>query len=227
MWAAPPEEAPKYALWKTNLEGFQERSQKRAEDAQRREADCKRLEQMRQAARERKELEDKRRLEVEERAERRRKEASEYSAWRDNVVLARRAEERTRAVEHCEWRDRVSKLRVGQSQRIHAHSSTLPCAHATPRKDHYASACAVDLFQAPLRGGSSEIDVSCSERADIRFDEEDAWAAAVTKNRAALHAEREEQRLKAEWRKREEQWMQGQKKLVEAKAGAQGLPRLS
>merc|ERR1711920_1126518 len=94
-------------------------------------------------------LEDRRRIEAEKQAELRQKEAVEYTSWREDVVLARRADERARETRQRVHTERAAKLRIGESTRMQGPSIlSVPSRPPRPRQLKYTSACAVDLFQA-------------------------------------------------------------------------------
>lgn len=100
-------------LWKARMDGAWARAAQRSEAAQKQEAHLADLERRRKEAAERRALEEQRRQESAARALQRQKEAAEYSSWRENVVLARKSEERDRTREFCQWRSRVEKLNRG------------------------------------------------------------------------------------------------------------------
>lgn len=201
--AMASEEVPEYTHWRSGLDGWQERALRRADAARHQEAMSVQLEQMREAARERKELEDRRKLEAAERADRRLREAAEHSAWRCDLVLTRRVEEKARAAEHCQWRDQVSKLRLGQSVRLGMHSS--PPLLTTPRQHQHASVL-VEEEMRQIQSPVGNVKLEVSEPICLQLSEEEAWQAAVKRNRGALVAERGEKQREAERRKREEHW---------------------
>lgn len=104
---------PKYSDWRSNLENWKDRAKQRVASSQQLELNFKHLQRRRDEAEERRELEERRRKESALRAEQRLREAAEYSKWRSDAVLKRRAEEKLRCADHSLWREHVSKLRQG------------------------------------------------------------------------------------------------------------------
>merc|ERR1719213_1117226 len=81
---------PQYSTWRSSLEGFRERATRREDAVLQIEAHAKTLGRRHEEMRQHLELEERRRQEAAARAEQRRLEAVEYSAWRADAVLARR-----------------------------------------------------------------------------------------------------------------------------------------
>ncbi|CAK0837719.1 unnamed protein product [Prorocentrum cordatum] len=102
-----------YGSWRAGLDGFQVRSARRAEACRRSEEAYRGLERRWAEARERQDLEERRRKEAAERAVQRSREAVEHRKWREDAVLARRAEERARVLEHERFREDCARLRRG------------------------------------------------------------------------------------------------------------------
>lgn len=252
---APEPASPKEREWRTNMGGWRERADRRAEEAQRRELEFKMLLQRRDDEEARKLLEEQRRREAAVREAQRRREAAEYTTWRQDAVLARKAEERARAQEHRVWREDVAKTSRGVA---------VPCATLKQVRSMAAAATArataadakVESFKAAksLRAGEgcggapaepesarcaatrslpawshaliaeevlspkasspkaaspkasspkvssqaqarmcmrTAMDTCCfSSDEQSKLDEEEAWRAAVARNREALVAER-------------------------------------
>jgi len=206
---------PRYGGWRSGLDSWRERAEKRALTARRNEADFRSLERRREEEQQRLALEEKRQREAAERDEQRRREVAEFSTWRDNVIISRRAEERATAREHDHWHSRVSKLRKG-----------LPVSNAGLRGAQGAVTAAAAAVQAitakaPLHSIPSH-DAQChvdahpghgelqampfqtiTEQDQKLLAEEEAWCGAVSRNREALRAER--QRRADEAAKKEEE----------------------
>eukprot|EP00927_Polykrikos_kofoidii_P039941 TRINITY_DN34222_c0_g1_i1.p1 TRINITY_DN34222_c0_g1~~TRINITY_DN34222_c0_g1_i1.p1 ORF type:complete len:374 (-),score=74.56 TRINITY_DN34222_c0_g1_i1:73-1149(-) len=250
------EASGEYAAWRSGLDGWRDRSLRRAEAADAFEAERARAERERKEADERRALEERRAKESAARLEQRRLEAAEHSKWREDVVIARRADERARAADHQAWRVRVSKNRCAASRTAslggavsarHAVAATdaavleavprrfapppLPssirtagvgvaalnmgagttgsatvagagvCAAGTPTSTTLAtprggllSCLAVDdgdfSVKQPPEGDVDEVQ-------HARLLEDEAWQAAVFKNRSALRMERERRTAEA------------------------------
>jgi len=205
----------KYDKWCSGLEGFKDRAEQRRNKSMQYEAEARGLELRREDARHRQKLEERRKQETANRSEQRRKEAAEYSTWRANLVLARKAEERSRAAEHCEWRDHIAKLRCGLSVGRGTQATVLgtaPGAAAVLRATsdlHTALPPSAVAADAAAVAGEEEEDEQ--RKADLegvptwclddpeqqKLAEERAWDAAVARNRSALTAERERRQQEA------------------------------
>lgn len=206
-------QVPEYKGWRSSLERFRERANRREEGLRLIEANNKSLERRREEARERNELEEKRRCEAAARAEQRRLEASEYSSWRADLVLSRRAEERARAAEHIQWRTHLTKLQKGVSGDDVSLSSRSSCkvtTESTLQRGAFGegsnlpsrSTCKVVTTEGWQRPGIFDASYSareCNAAADVierkqqqLLSEEDAWNAMVRRNKEAIQAEREQ-----------------------------------
>lgn len=178
-----------YGTWRSGLDGFRQRAALREEACRLIEAQGDSLERRRAEARDRRELEDQRRREAEARAEQRRREAAEYSAWRADAVLARRAEERTRTAEHIQWRDHLTKLKSGVA--VEGISLSQKPVEGDPWKRP-------GIFDVSPRG-SAETGVAGDvlEETERRLNDEESWEAMVRQNKEAIRKEREQSKAEA------------------------------
>jgi len=216
-YQAPGLSDPQYAAWRGGLEAWRERSAQRESSAKQKESAYARLGRLRAEAAERKEVDERRRQEAAERAEQRRQEAAEYSAWRADVVLAKKAEERDRAREHGEWRDRIAKLRRGVVAPLASLvEPTVTTRLAAPEAPGHGVSQTVprSLPSSPGRPAERDLEASAAlpgvvddvldEAARQQLTEDEAWQAAVAKNREALLAERAKRKEEAARREHDE-----------------------
>jgi len=194
---------PEYTAWRSSLERFRDRAACREDATLIIEAHNKSLERRHEEARERWELEERRRQEAAARAEQRRLEASEYSAWRADLVLARRAEERARAAEHIQWRSHLTKLQRGSDVEG---VNPLPSSPRNAVAAECASWQRPGIFDVPRNGHHLEEATGSVEETDRQLlDEEESWNAMVRRNKEAIRAEREQSKAQAARRATEEQ----------------------
>lgn len=185
-----------YAAWHGRLDGWRERAAQRAALMRERDADHAAIERLREEARERRELDEKRRIEAQARMEQQRREAVEYSAWRESVVLTRRADERARAAEHVEWRGRVVKLQRGVASTLASGSLAMvkiPSLKVPSPPPRIALASVVDEAGSESRAREPNgvgVDNVISEEDRFRLSEEEVWRVAVQQNSRALATER-------------------------------------
>eukprot|EP00928_Gymnodinium_smaydae_P056436 TRINITY_DN39820_c0_g1_i1.p1 TRINITY_DN39820_c0_g1~~TRINITY_DN39820_c0_g1_i1.p1 ORF type:complete len:251 (-),score=62.05 TRINITY_DN39820_c0_g1_i1:34-732(-) len=184
----------------TRRDGWRERFAMRLALREQQKVEVASLDRRREEERLRRELEERRRAEAAEKAAQQRREAAEFAAWRQDVILARRAEERARAKDHIQWRDRVTKVREGlpvhlpYQERVAA--ITCPVGAAL---GFLAPAVTSDAASSPRFDQSSESPIGLTPKsftgdlgddAARRLSEEDAWSTQVARNRAAIAAER-------------------------------------
>lgn len=226
-------EVPKYGEWRSTLGNWRSRADQRSANLEELEAGQKCLEQRRVDAEERRELERTRAKESAARAEQRLQEASEHSKWKNDVSYERRSDERKRMQEHEAHRKAILGLRRGVASVTFAASAAncfhppLPTGKGT-LKLHPVSATRASAARSfgvggleslqgddveppsPLKAYAS-LTMPASPRwalddpAQQQLAEDEAWRAAVERNRRALRANRDEKKTELMKRNVEEE----------------------
>mmetsp|Transcript_20441 Transcript_20441/g.36678 ORF Transcript_20441/g.36678 Transcript_20441/m.36678 type:complete len:235 (+) Transcript_20441:20-724(+) len=198
----PPDEIERRRMeaWRSRMDSAWERAARRTEAERQQQALFGDLERRRKEARERRELEERRRAEAAAKAIERQKEAEEYSKWREDVVLARKADETKRTAEFVQWRSRIDKLRRGLpvpapqlgdpslSAQVHVDTVSSPpqlrALVSTPR----GATPRAKLLEKPnyLWEDLPDYVSGSGLEAASKLEEEKAWQLAVSRNRETI-----------------------------------------
>lgn len=226
-------EEPKYCEWRSTLGSWRSRADQRSANMEQLEAGQRGLEQRRVDAEERRELERTRAKESAAHAEQRLREASEHSRWKNAVMQERRSDERARVQEHEAQRKTMSTLRRGVASVTLASSVAncfhpplppgkgilkthpVPVARATAVRNMGAGGfelvlCDDPTLAAPLQAYASLVTPASprwalDDPAQQQLAEDEAWRAAVERNRRALRVNRDEKKAEVMRRDLEEE----------------------